>query len=95
VLTYRARGTARLWSAAPAPAQRALVDLLGATRASLLSALDEPQSTLRLSRSLALAPATVSYHLGILHRASLVQKRPRGQSVLYERTALGDALLGR
>jgi DNA-binding transcriptional ArsR family regulator len=95
VLTYRARGTARLWSAAPPPAQRALIDLLGATRASLLSSLDEPQSTLRLSRSLALAPATVSYHLGILHRASLVQKRPRGQSMLYERTGLGDSLLGR
>ena len=95
MLAYRERGIARLWSAAPAPAHQALVDLLGATRASLLTGLDEPQSTLRLSRALALAPATVSYHLGILHRAALVQKRPRGQSVLYERTPLGDALLGR
>lgn len=95
VLTYPARGVSRLWSSSAGRDDDAVRDLIGDTRALLLAGLDEPRSTSQLSRDTALAPATVSYHLGILRRARLVRSRRRHRVVLYQRCPLGTRLLGR
>ncbi|WP_157063414.1 ArsR/SmtB family transcription factor [Luteipulveratus mongoliensis] len=91
VVIYGARGTGALWEAPPAH-DDALADLVGQTRAVLLERLIEPTSTARLSRECGWSEANVSYHLGILLRAGLVEKRRRGRLVHYRRTALGTGL---
>jgi len=92
-LIYPARGIAALWQT-PAPATPgALGDLVGRTRAGLLTALDQPASTTQLARSLGLATGAVGDHLAILHRAGLLARARSGRSVLYRRTPLGDALV--
>lgn len=60
-------------------------DLFGATRAALLADLARPQSTGQLAAAHGLAPSTVSYHLGVLHRAGLVDRARQGRQVLYRR----------
>jgi len=92
-LIYPARGVAALWET-PAPATPgALGDLVGRTRAGLLTVLDRPASTTQLARSLGLATGAVGDHLTILHHAGLLTKARSGRSVLYRRTPLADALV--
>jgi len=91
-LIYPARGSAALWDSAPAPAPEALADLLGRSRARLLLAIDAPASTTHLARGLGMATGAVGDHLAVLLRAGLVRRARDGRSVLYHRTALGDAL---
>lgn len=99
-ILYPARGLHALWSApgpAGAGAERAAADLgelIGHTRATLLAALETPRTTAELGRREALTPATVSYHLAILHRTGLVSRRRTGRRVVYTRTDLAAALLG-
>ncbi|MFD5437479.1 ArsR/SmtB family transcription factor [Kitasatospora sp. NPDC127067] len=66
--------------------------LIGATRLKLLAELSQPRSTTELARRLYLSPATVSYHLQLLHRAGLVTRTRRSRQVLYQR--LGAAAPG-
>lgn len=91
-LVYPARGTAVLHETATPPAPDALAALLGRSRARLLGALDVPASTTQLARQLAFAPGAVGDHLAVLRQAGLVARARSGRSVLYRRTALGDAL---
>ncbi|WP_051970726.1 ArsR/SmtB family transcription factor [Kitasatospora azatica] len=68
------------------PAQPEQVDeLIGPTRASLLAELSQPRTTGELAERVHLSPATVSYHLQILHRAGLLRRTRRSRSVLYQR----------
>ncbi|EXG81091.1 ArsR/SmtB family transcription factor [Cryptosporangium arvum] len=90
-LVYPARGTAALWQSAPV-GPGALGDLLGPSRARVLTALDEPASTTQLAHALGLAVGAVGDHLAVLRRAGLADRARSGRSVLYRRTALGDAL---
>lgn len=88
---YPARGIATLWDQAPAvPA--GLSRLLGNSRAALLAELAAPRSTSELAGRLSLSPATTSHHLAALRDAGLITGTRDGRSVLYARTALGDAL---
>ncbi|SCE65624.1 DUF5937 family protein [Micromonospora mirobrigensis] len=89
VLMYPAQGTPS--PAAPRPATPGLV---GRSRAALLADLGTPRSTGELSRRHTLAPATVSYHLGVLLRAGMVTRFRDGLLVYYRRTGAGEALLG-
>jgi hypothetical protein len=90
---YPARGVGMLWEPErPAPPD-ALARLLGASRASILAALDSPRSTTELARILELTPGGVSQHLGVLHSAGLVQRRRDQRVVLYLRSEGGDALM--
>ncbi|WBB62985.1 DUF5937 family protein [Streptomyces sp. WMMC500] len=90
---YPARGVGTLWADAGRPeAARALARLLGAGRAAVLAALDEPASTSALARRLDLAPSSVSAHLTVLKAAGLLTSRRERHRVLYERTPLGGAL---
>lgn len=77
---------------APAAPSAATAQLLGPTRAGLLAALAQPASTAQLAARHFLSPATVSYHLGVLHRAGLVVRARSGRSVLYRRTPEGSRL---
>ncbi|WIX98287.1 DUF5937 family protein [Amycolatopsis mongoliensis] len=90
-LIYPARGVAALWENRPAE-PGALGNLLGRSRARLLLAIDTPASTTQLARSLGLAVGAVGDHLTVLRRAGLLDRVRSGRSVLYQRTALGDAL---
>ncbi|MGA5818790.1 ArsR/SmtB family transcription factor [Kitasatospora sp. NPDC094028] len=69
-------------------------ELLGATRAKLLAELSQPHTTGELATRLSLSPATVSYHLQILHRAGLVQRTRRSRTVLYQRLTAKPGLAG-
>ncbi|MYT27592.1 MULTISPECIES: metalloregulator ArsR/SmtB family transcription factor [unclassified Streptomyces] len=89
---YPARGRGAVWHTGTAPLPKALADLLGSTRAHLLTLLAEPASTTDLARRLGLSPSTVSQHLGVLHRARLVTRARHGHLVLYLRSPLGDQL---
>ncbi|WP_329101293.1 helix-turn-helix domain-containing protein [Micromonospora sp. NBC_01699] len=74
---------------------RDLTELLGATRAALLATLDIVHTTADLARRHNLSAATVSHHLGILHKAGLLHRRRDGKRVLYRRSPLGNALTRR
>jgi DNA-binding transcriptional ArsR family regulator len=90
-LIYPARGSAALWDP-QLPAPEALADRLGRSRARLLLAIDAPASTTQLARSLGMATGAVGDHLAVLLRAGLLRRARDGRSVLYQRTALGDAI---
>ncbi|MFG2267229.1 helix-turn-helix domain-containing protein [Streptomyces sp. NPDC048720] len=68
--------------------------LLGPTRAALLTALTRPATTAQLAARHYLSPATVSYHLGVLHRAGLVTRTRTGRTVLYRQTPNATRLTG-
>jgi DNA-binding transcriptional ArsR family regulator len=90
-LIYAPRGVGDLWTpTGEGPA--ALGDLVGRGRARILTALEVEASTTELARRLDASAAGVSEHLGVLRRAGLVRARREGRSVLYSRTAVGDAL---
>jgi len=76
------------------PRSRGLPRLMGATRARLLQDLELPRSTAELSTRHRLAPATVSYHLGVLHDAGLVMRSRHRRLVLYRRSEQAASLLG-
>ncbi len=58
--------------------------LIGSTRTQLLAELAQPQTTAELAQRLRLSPATVSYHLQILHRAGFLQRTRQSRNVLYQ-----------
>jgi DNA-binding transcriptional ArsR family regulator len=91
-IVYPARGVGALWESPAGGDPGALGELVGRSRARLLSALDTPTSTTALARATALATGAVGDHLAVLRRAGLVDGTRAGRSVLYRRTALGDAL---
>ena len=92
---YRSDGIARLWERPVEPdPDRAMADLLGGTRAALLTRLTSPMSIGELSRELHWSEATVSHHLMILLRAGRVDRSRRGRQVFYRRTTLGASLAG-
>lgn len=90
-LIYPARGLDALWRPATT-ASAALSRLLGAGRAAVLAAIDEPTTTTVLAGRLGLALSSVSAHLAVLRDAGLLVAHRDGPRVLYERTALGAAL---
>ncbi len=92
-LAYPARGIGMLWSPEQPAAPEALERLLGRTRAVLLTTLDSPRTTTELAGELGLTPGGVSQHLAVLRDAGLVRGRRVARSVLYMRSAHGDALL--
>jgi DNA-binding transcriptional ArsR family regulator len=95
VLVYPARGTAALLGAARGESADALSRLIGATRAEILTLLEEPSTTTTLAHRLRRSPGNIGDHLAVLRKAGLVARSRAGRRVLYSRTALGHAALGR
>lgn len=91
---YPARGIARLWQPPPS-ADGALPQLIGRTRAAILTTLADPATTSGVAVRCGLSIATASEHLAVLRAAKLVTSTRTGRSVTHERTALGVALSGR
>ncbi|MFF5258217.1 ArsR/SmtB family transcription factor [Actinomadura viridis] len=75
------------------PVPEALGRLLGPARAGVLLLLDGPMSTTQLVALTGQGLGSVGRHLKVLLDARLVQRRRAGRSVLYYRTAAGDALV--
>jgi len=92
LLAYPVRGIATLWETAPPPPPDALAALIGRTRATILTTLAEPATTTTLARRMDLTPGAVSQHLSVLHSSGLVSRARVTRTVLYRRTARGDAL---
>jgi DNA-binding transcriptional ArsR family regulator len=91
-IVYPARGAAAMWEPPPATDPGALGVLIGQSRARVLRSLAEPASTTQLARALGIATGAAGDHLAVLLRSGLVDRARAGRSVLYRRTALGDAL---
>ncbi|WP_328916228.1 MULTISPECIES: ArsR/SmtB family transcription factor [unclassified Streptomyces] len=91
-VVYPARGIGGLWAESGPAASTALIRLLGANRAAILTALDSPTTTTALSHRHAMAMSSVSAHLSVLRDAGLLRSRRYGHQVLYERTPLGIAV---
>jgi DNA-binding transcriptional ArsR family regulator len=92
-VTYSPRGLGQLWQAPDAGANSPLANVLGRTRATILSQLDLPMSTTQLACQLNLTAPTLNVHLKTLQAAGIVSARRDGRAVLYRRTRLGDLLL--
>ncbi|MDA2813824.1 DUF5937 family protein [Nocardiopsis sp. RSe5-2] len=94
-LVYPARGVGDLWSPPARRPPEALAGALGRTRATLLLALAEPDTTTGLAARLEMSPGSVSGHLTALRAVGLLESWRVGRRVLYARTPLGTALTGR
>ncbi len=91
-LIYPARGVAALWEKPGPGSSGALGRLLGASRAAILLALEEPASTSQLAAVLGQSLGGTGDHLAVLRESGLVARARSGRSVLYRRTPVGDAL---
>lgn len=94
MIMYGARGAGTLWEAEPRRSPKVLADLLGATRAGLLTALAVPASSTELAGRLGVTTPAVNQHLRAMRDAGLLTSARHGRSVLYLRSELGDALVG-
>jgi DNA-binding transcriptional ArsR family regulator len=91
-LRYPTRGVATLWETTD-PAPEALANLIGRTRAAILTQLASPQTTGGLATALGVTPGAVSQHLAVLKGAGLVATHREGRTTLHLRTAGANALL--
>ncbi|WP_221352272.1 ArsR family transcriptional regulator [Streptomyces beigongshangae] len=80
-------------AAAPSAVPESLARLLGRARAGVLVLLGSPMSTSQLVAVTGQGLGSVGRHLKVLLDARLVRRRRSGRSVLYYRTAAGEALV--
>jgi Family of unknown function (DUF5937) len=92
-IRYPARGAEALWSPRSSDGDCGLERLIGATRAQILAALDEPMHTSALALHLHRSPGNIADHLTVLRNSCLVDKVRLGLHVMYSRTSLGEAML--
>lgn len=94
MIMYAARGQGAMWQPETVASDAGAIELLGATRAALLTALGEPASSTELGIRFGVTASAVNQHLRALQLGRLVTSTRYGRSVLYFRSELGAALLG-
>jgi DNA-binding MarR family transcriptional regulator len=72
-----------------------IAELLGRTRAAVLQAAAEPQTTAGLARELGISAASVSAHTKTLRAAGLLTSQRAGKAVFHSVSPLGHRLLAR
>lgn len=92
MLIYTPRG-ASLWNYSSPEPSEALEITLGAGKARLLMALNDPLSTGELAHKLTLTAGAVSQQLGKLHEAGLVEYHRSGKHVFYRLSQRGHQLV--
>jgi DNA-binding HxlR family transcriptional regulator/DNA-binding transcriptional ArsR family regulator len=92
-VVYSARGRAILHQRHRQGVADALSKLITRTRAELLRSMHQPMTTTQLTRQHQRSLGTVGYHLSVLRNSGLITSTRAGQTVLYRRTELGDALI--
>jgi DNA-binding transcriptional ArsR family regulator len=93
LVAYPARGLGALWEQHPPGRHEAAEALLGSTRARVTLALRAPMATSDLAAVLGVGGSSVSYHLGHLRRAGIVEWHREGRRVVYRLSSLGTGLL--
>ncbi len=94
IILYPARGQGAMWETERVVNPQAVAEVLGKTRASLLTALTSPASSTELGIRFDVSTSAVNQHLRALRDVGLVTSTRYGRSVLYFRSSLGSALLG-
>ncbi|NEA32270.1 winged helix-turn-helix transcriptional regulator [Streptomyces sp. SID13031] len=92
-LGYPVPGLGRLGAGSVQSANDSLTLLLGPIRASILRALDRPNSMGGLADHLDAGPSTATYHCSQLASAGLILRKRVGREVRIYRTPRGDALV--
>jgi DNA-binding transcriptional ArsR family regulator len=92
-LGYPVPGLGRLGAGPTQSAKDGLTLLIGPIRASILRALDRPNSMGGLADHLDAGPSTATYHCIQLASAGLVLRQRVGREVRIRRTPRGDALV--
>ena len=92
-LAYAPRGIAGLWTDRQR-ARAGLAELIGRTRAQILTLLELPMTTGQLAGSLGIAAPSVSPQVAVLRDNGLVTSTRRGRVIVHERTGRGDGLIG-
>ncbi len=75
------------------PGEDPLADLLGSTRAAVLTQAVAGHTTGQLARELGISAASVSKHTGTLRRAGLLVSHRFGKTVVHTATPLADRLI--
>jgi DNA-binding MarR family transcriptional regulator len=92
VIAYAAPGTSLLWEAADGAASEGLAQVLGVTRARVMTAVAMPASTMDVAHQLEMSSALASHHLKALEDQGLVDGVRFGRRVYYRLTARGQRL---
>ncbi|WP_168207573.1 ArsR/SmtB family transcription factor [Microlunatus elymi] len=71
-----------------------IAELIGSTRAAVLSSIADGASTSEVAARVGISLATASHHTTILRQAGLVTSIRRANSVVHSPSSLGYALLG-
>lgn len=94
MIMYAARGQGAMWETDTLATDSGAIQLLGRTRAALLTVLSEPSSSTELGMRMGVTASAVNQHLRALHAGRLVTTTRHGRAVLYLRSELGTAILG-
>lgn len=94
MVLYPARGQGAMWETERVVNPQAVANVLGQTRASLLTALATPASSTELGIRFGVSTSAVNQHLRALREVGLVTSTRYGHSVLYLQSPLGSAILG-
>lgn len=95
VLVYPAVGQQPGWWTSPPATQstRNLINLLGDTRAVVLSVIEDGCTTTELARRVGVSAPSVSRHAAVLREAGLVTSLRQRNMVIHTLTPLGKALI--
>lgn len=90
---FGARGAGTLWLGQTNASAGGLRELIGDTRADIITALLSPMTTAQLAAHLKLTAGAISQHLGALRRAGTVETHRQGRMAFHQLTPVGTSLV--